>query len=58
MVALGRPQGPPLQLDFFTASLAWALLVRPFGAHFGIRNALTPGVLQKMWDMLSLIRRG
>jgi hypothetical protein len=20
--------------DYFTASLAWALLVRPFGAHF------------------------
>jgi hypothetical protein len=34
MVALGRPQGPSLQRDFLTASLAWALPVRPFGAHF------------------------
>jgi hypothetical protein len=53
MVALGRPQGPPLQRDFLTASLAWALLVRPFGAHFGMSSAGTPGDQQKMWDMLS-----
>jgi len=33
--------------------LAWAVLVRPFGAHFGISSARSPGVQQKMWDMLS-----
>ena len=32
--------------------LAWAVLVRPFGAHFGISSARTPGVQQKMWDMI------
>ena len=29
------------------------LLVRPFGAHFGISSARTPGVQHEMWDMLS-----
>ena len=27
-------------------------IVRPFGAHFGISSARTPGIQQKMWDML------
>ena len=33
--------------------LAWAVLVRPFRAHFGISSARTPGVQREMWDTLS-----
>jgi len=32
--------------------LAWAEVVRPFGARFGISSARTPPVQQKVWDML------
>ncbi|MGD1104762.1 MAG: hypothetical protein ABSA59_22180, partial [Terriglobia bacterium] len=35
--------------------LAWAEVVRPFGARLGISSISTPGVQQKMWDT---IRRG
>jgi hypothetical protein len=35
--------------------LIWTavLLIRPVGARFGISSARTPGVQQKMWDMLN-----
>jgi len=38
--------------------LAWAEAVRPFGARFGITTASTPGVHQKIWDTISLIKEG
>ena len=38
--------------------LAWAEAVRPFGARFGITTASTPGVQQKIWDTISLIKEG
>jgi hypothetical protein len=33
--------------------LAWAEVVRPFGARLGISSISTPGVQQKMWDTIS-----
>jgi hypothetical protein len=53
VAALGQPQGLPLPCDYFTPSLAWAVLVRPFGTRFVITTASTPGVQQKIWDTLS-----
>ena len=38
--------------------MAWAEVVRPFGARFGISSISTPGVQQKMWDTISLNRGG
>ena len=50
---MARPYG-----DFFTASLAWAELGRPFGALPGISSARTLGVQRKMWDLFSPKREG
>ncbi|MGD1103989.1 MAG: hypothetical protein ABSA59_18225, partial [Terriglobia bacterium] len=38
--------------------LAWAEVVRPFGARLGISSISTPGVQQKMWDTISGGRGG
>jgi len=52
-IAISPFQGlPPKKDGFGPRPLAWALLVRPFGARFGISSASTPGVQQKVWDTL------
>jgi hypothetical protein len=37
------------RFEFFTRSMAWAVLDRPFGAHAGISSAHPPCIQQEIW---------
>src|SRR6516165_1299761 len=48
----------PVGSDFFTASLAWAGVARPFGAHFQIAISIILGAQQNFWNTLSRLGAG